>query len=60
MKKMEEEASEPSSGKLAMKATMEAMILARTSTANSPSPWLAWPSYYVEEVERKTVQLTAS
>ena len=57
---MEEGAKEPSSGELAVKAALEAVIPARTRTANSPSPWLAWPCYYVEEVERKTTQLTTS
>jgi len=39
------------------KAAMETMILARSRMAISPSPWLAWPCYYVEEVERKTEKL---
>ena len=54
MKKKKECAREPSSGELAVKAAMEAEIPARARTANSPSPWLAWPCYCVEEVERKT------
>ena len=60
MKKMEEGAMEPSSGKLIVKAAMETGIPTRTRTANSPSPWLAWPYYYVEEVERKTSKLVVS
>ena len=52
---MKECTREPSSGELAMKAAIEAKILARTRMVISPSPWLAWPCYYVEEVERKTV-----
>ena len=60
MKKMEERASEPSSGELTVKAAVEAENPARARTMNSPSPWLAWPCYYVEEVERKTAKLTAS
>ena len=59
MKKKKEGAREPSSGELAMMAAMEAKILARARTANSPSPWLAWPYYYIEEVERKMAKLTA-
>ena len=43
-----------------MKAAMEAEILVRARMANSPSPWLAWPCYYVEEVERKTAKLVVS
>ena len=54
---MEEGASESSSGELAVKAAMEPVIPPRTRTMNSPSPWLAWPCYYVEEVERKTEKL---
>ena len=57
---MEEGAREPSSGELAVKAAMEAMIPVRSRTAILPSPWLAWPCYYVEEVERKTTKLQAS
>ena len=51
---MEEGAREPSSGELDVKAAMEDMIPVRSRTVISPSPWLAWPCYYVEEVERKT------
>jgi len=58
--KMEERASEPSSGELTVKATVEAENPARARTMNSPSTWLAWPCYYVEEVERKMAKLTAS
>ena len=43
-----------------MKAAMETMISMRTRTTNSPSPWLAWPCYYVDEVERKTAKLMVS
>ena len=57
---MEERAREPSGGELAVKAAMEPKISARIRMAISPSPWLAWPYYYIEEVERKTTKLTAS
>ena len=52
-------ASEPSGGELAVKAAMEAEIPARARMANSPSPRLVWPCYYVEEVERKMAMLLA-
>ena len=60
VKKKKEGTREPSSDELAVKAAMEAEIPARARTANSPSPWLAWSCYYVEEVERKMAKLTAS
>ena len=60
MKKKKECAKEPSSGELAVKAAMEAEIPTKARTVNSPSPWLAWPCYYVEEVERKTTKLMVS
>ena len=50
MKKKKEGTRVPSSGELAVKVAMEAEIPARARTANSPSPWLAWPCYFVEEV----------
>jgi len=60
VKKKGEGAREQSSGKLTVKATMETVTLARTRMVNSPSPWLAWPCNYVEEVERKMAKLLAS
>jgi len=48
---------EPSGGELAVNAAMETEISASARTANSPSSWLAWPCYCVEEVERKMAQL---
>ena len=60
MKKKKECAKEPSSGELAVKAAIDAKIPARARMANSPSPWLAWPCYCIEEVERKMAKLTAS
>ena len=49
-----------SSGELAVKAAMEPMIPTRSRTVILPSPRLAWPYYYVEEVERKTAKYTVS
>ena len=60
MKKKGEGAREQSSGELAVKATMEIVTPARTRTANLPSPWLAWPYNYIEEVERMMAKLLAS
>ena len=54
--KKKEGAWEPTSGELTVKVAMETEIPMRARTVNSPSPWLAWPCYYVEEVERKTAQ----
>ena len=59
MNKAKERTMEPSSGELAVKAAMEAEIPTKARTVNSPSPWLAWPCYYVQEVERKTTKLLA-
>ena len=60
MKKKGERAREESSGELTVMATMVTVTPARTRTANSPSLWLAWPCYYIEEVERKMAKLIVS